>query len=137
MTKAIDSIYYANENHNVQNQLTQNDIAFFKNELQKEEKKIQNHLNLSSKEMDNFINYNPKDEGDHASIALEQSLGTSISKRQAQNLILIKQSLEKIEDKSYGICNLCEEPINIERLKIKMFAEYCICCREVIENEKK
>jgi DnaK suppressor protein len=137
MTKAIDNIYYANETNIEQELLTEDKIIFFKEGLEEQEKKIKNNLNISSKDMDNFINYNPKDEGDYASIALEQSLGTSISKKQANNLVLIKKSLEKIENNCYGVCDLCEEPINIERLKIKMFAEYCISCREITEKEGK
>ena len=46
----------------------------------------------------------------------------------------IEESLKQIKDKSYGICNLCEEPINIERLKVKIFAKYCIPCREEMEK---
>ena len=37
---------------------------------------------------------------------------------------------------TYGVCNLCEETINIERLKVKIFAEYCVDCREIIEQQK-
>jgi DnaK suppressor protein len=68
---------------------------------------------------------------------LEQTLGTKLSQIQAKKLLLIEKSLKKIENNSYGICDLCEEPINPERLKIKMFAEYCICCREIVEQGKR
>lgn len=139
MTKAIDGTYYTKEeNHegNVESILTKEEITFFKKALEVEQAKIKKSLNISSTEMDNFVNYDPKDEGDYASIALEQSLGTKISAIQAKNLLLIEKSLKKIEDNCYGICDLCEEPIQTERLKIKIFAEYCISCREIIEKEK-
>jgi len=137
MTKATNESYYLKEEYNIKSVLTQNEIAFFKKGLEEQERKIRKSLNISSTEMDELINYEPKDEGDYASIALEQSLSSKISNIQAKNLLLIEKSLKKIEHNCYGICTLCEEPIRTERLKIKMFAEYCISCREIIEKEKK
>jgi DnaK suppressor protein len=136
MTKPINEDYYSIEECKVKSVLTEDEIKFFKEGLTIQKKKIQNNLNITSSEMDDFINYDPKDEGDYASIALEQSLGREISNIQAKNLLLIEKSLQKIEHNCYGICELCESPIQIERLKIKMFAEYCISCREIIEKEK-
>ena len=136
MTKAINGVYYSHTREDLPNPLTDKELTFFKEGLEKEEATIRNNLNMSSNEMDNFKNSNPKDEADHASITLEQTLATNISKKQAQKLVLIQKSLKKIENNSYGICDLCEEPINPERLKIKMFAEYCICCRELVEQGK-
>jgi len=136
MTKAINGVYYSHTREDLPNPLTPNEISFFKEGLEKEEATIKNNLNMSSNEMDNFRNSNPKDEADHASIALEQTLGTKLSAIQANKLVLITKSLEKIENNCYGICDLCEEAINVERLKIKMFAEYCISCRELVEQGK-
>ena len=136
MTKAINGIYYSNIGEDMSSTLTHKEIIFFKEGLEKEEETIKNNLNMSSNEMDNFKSSNPKDEADHASIALEQSIGTRISEIQAKKLVFIQKSLQKIENNCYGICDLCEEPINIERLKIKMFAEYCISCREIVEQGK-
>ena len=136
MTKAKNERYYSKEECSVESVLTKSEIKFFKDGLEEQQQKIKSNLDMSSSEMDGFVNYDPKDEGDYASIALEQSLGRKISSIQAKNLILIEKSLEKIEHNCYGICKLCEEPIRTERLKIKMFAEYCISCREIIEKEK-
>jgi DnaK suppressor protein len=136
MTKATNEGYYSKEECQVKSILTKNEIDFFKKALEKEQKKIKSNLNISSSEMDELVNYDPKDEGDYASIALEQSLSNKISDIQAKNLILIEKSLQKIKHNCYGICTLCEEPIRTERLKIKMFAEYCISCREIMEKEK-
>jgi len=133
MTKATNEGYYTKE----ESVLTSSEIMFFKKGLEEQQKKIKSNLNMSSSEMDELVNYDPKDEGDYASIALEQSLGRKISGIQAKNLVLIERSLEKIKHNCYGICELCEEPIRTERLKIKMFAEYCISCREIIEKENK
>ena len=44
---------------------------------------------------------------------------------------------EKIANKTYGICDMCEEEIGIPRLKVKPHAKYCIACREIIEKTAK
>ncbi len=137
MTRATKEGYYSEEECSVKSILSQNEIAFFKKKLEEQKKKIKSNLNISSAEMDEIINCDPKDEGDYASMALEQSLGNKISDRQANNLLLINRSLKRIKHNCYGICALCEEPIRTERLKIKIFAEYCISCREIIEKERK
>ena len=139
MTKSINDSYYNKKDEsecNVKSVLNEEEITRFKEALKIEQSKIKKSLNLSSTEMDNFVNYDPKDEGDHASMALEQSIGNKISDIQAKNLLLIEKSLKKIKHNCYGICTLCEEPIRTERLKIKIFAEYCISCREIIEKER-
>ena len=115
-------------------QLNNNEIAFFKKALEKERLKILKNLNQTSGELNTYATQMPKDEADHASLALEQSFSHSIQKKQAAYLIEIEESLKQIKDKSYGICLLCEEPINIERLKVKIFAKYCIPCREEMEQ---
>jgi len=114
--------------------LNNNEISFFKKALEKERLKILKNLNQTSGELNTYTTQMPKDEADHASLALEQSFSHNIQKKQAAYLIEIEESLKQIKDKSYGICLLCEEPINIERLKVKIFAKYCISCREEIEQ---
>ena len=49
----------------------------------------------------------------------------------------IDEALEKIANKTYGICDMCEEEIGIPRLKVKPHAKYCIACREIIEKTAK
>jgi len=48
----------------------------------------------------------------------------------------INRSLHKIEIGTYGICNLCEETIDIERLKVTLFAEQCVSCKELLEQKR-
>jgi len=57
--------------------------------------------------------------------------------KQKQELKEIEEALKKIEEGRYGICEMCDEPISEERLKIKPHAKYCIICREIIEKEGK
>ena len=49
--------------------------------------------------------------------------------RESRLIKKIKTSLEAIEDGTYGICQDCEEPIAIARLKARPVTSYCIACK--------
>jgi len=78
-----------------------------------------------------------KDEADFASVNLDSERDMQIFLQQKKELEEINEALKKIEEGTYGICEMCEEPIQEERLKIKPHAKYCIICREIIEKENK
>ena len=77
-----------------------------------------------------------KDEGDHATIAIDNLTSNTILREQQRTLNQIKRSLNKIALGTYGICTMCEEKINIERLKIQMFSEYCVSCRNELDRRR-
>ena len=43
-------------------------------------------------------------------------------------------ALKKIENKTYGICEMCDEEIGIQRLKAKPYAVFCVHCRPIYEQ---
>ncbi len=46
----------------------------------------------------------------------------------------ISDALRKIDQGSYGTCDRCSQPINIERLKAIPYATLCIECQETVER---
>ena len=42
----------------------------------------------------------------------------------------VHQALRKLREHTYGICDACEEPIKVRRLKARPFATLCIKCKE-------
>jgi DnaK suppressor protein len=46
----------------------------------------------------------------------------------------INEALERIEDKSYGVCVHCEEPIQPKRLEAVPWAIYCLKCQGLMEK---
>jgi len=113
------------------------ELKFFKTALEIRKVKIENNLNTTSIEMNEMRRNELKDEGDHAAMSLETAVDNAILDQQSKELAEIELALGKIHNNLYGICEMCEEEINIERLKVKNFARYCITCREVVENEQK
>ena len=131
MTIALNNDYY---NQDIEEQLTQDELNFFKEELEQQKEKIQNGLEYKLNELNNHNE--AKDEADHASIAVDNLTNNTILKEQQKTLNQIKRSLNKIALGTYGICSMCEEKINIERLKVQMFSEYCIACQNELDKQR-
>lgn len=53
---------------------------------------------------------------------------------ESDNLGQIDDALERIEEGTYGICEECQEPIGIERLKALPFTPLCINCKRLQES---
>jgi DnaK suppressor protein len=49
-------------------------------------------------------------------------------------LFLIREALSRIEDKSYGVCVNCENPIQPKRLEAVPWARHCIQCQGLLEK---
>lgn len=49
--------------------------------------------------------------------------------RESRLIKKIKDRLKSIEEGTYGICEGCEEPITLERLKARPVTSYCIACK--------
>lgn len=133
MTKAIQNKYYY---RNSEDTLSKDELLFFRSELEEKKEKIQKNLDKTSKELNANVTGEPKDEADHACFAADNLTNNAILKEQYKTLNQINRSLNRIAMGTYGVCNLCEETINIERLKVKIFAEYCVSCREIIDKQK-
>lgn len=110
------------------------EIDFFKEELEKRKVQLEENLSATSSEMSLMRNNELKDEGDHAAMSLENAVENAILGQQSKELAEIEEALGRIKDKTYGICEMCSSEINIERLKVKLFARYCIACREIVEK---
>jgi DnaK suppressor protein len=49
-------------------------------------------------------------------------------------LQLIREALDRIEDKSYGVCVNCENPILPKRLEAVPWTRLCIQCQDLMEK---
>ncbi len=115
--------------------LTQKELQEFEKELTERKAQILKNLEEAENKIVMMQNQEPKDEGDFAALAIETDIDDRIIRQQRAELNEIEIALGKIKAGTYGICEMCEEPIGIERLKVKNFARYCIVCREIVERE--
>jgi DnaK suppressor protein len=82
-----------------------------------------------------------KDEGrdtyDRASDERDREINFILNDREREKLHAIDEALERIKDKSYGICESCEGEIQLGRLKVLPFTRLCVRCQEENEKESK
>ncbi|NPA50199.1 MAG: RNA polymerase-binding protein DksA [Epsilonproteobacteria bacterium] len=117
--------------------LSEKELEFFEKMLIEQRDKIVANMEKAYTEIVLMNNQDPKDEGDFALLASETAIDDRLISKQREELKEIEEALDKIRNKTYGICEMCEEPIGIDRLKVKPYARYCITCREINEKEKK
>ncbi len=114
--------------------MTEKEILEFKKILIERKNKILENIKKYENEINLMRNQSPRDEGDFAVLTNDASIDNSLIEKLLKELEEIELSLDKIANNTYGICEMCEEEISIERLKVKPYAKYCIICREI--NEK-
>jgi DnaK suppressor protein len=73
------------------------------------------------------------DEVDLSSAELEQSMRMRLRSREALFLKKIDEALDKIQAGTFGICDGCEEDIELSRLEVRPTAHLCIQCKEAEE----
>lgn len=112
----------------------ESDVKYFKDLLEERKAQIKKNIEDASIEMQSLTQSEVNDEIDHAAISIDKTIEHAISSQQAKELLEIDYALKKIEDGTYGICEMCEEDIQLPRLKVKPQAKYCIVCRELIEK---
>jgi len=115
--------------------LNREEIKLFKRELEERRDKIKENLDITTKEINGLNSNELKDEVDYASLSIDRAVDNAILTQQTKELVEIELALNKISNNIYGICEMCEEEINVERLKLKIFAKYCIVCRKIIEKK--
>jgi RNA polymerase-binding transcription factor len=86
-----------------------------------------------------------KDEGrdtyDLASDERDREINIILTDREREKLLAIDEALQRIKEKTYGICECgcdnCEGEIGMGRLKVLPFTRLCVRCQEETEKENK
>jgi DnaK suppressor protein len=117
--------------------LTKEDLEGFQNKLLDRRVQIEKNLRGTTLELDEMRELELNDEGDYAAASAETIVDSAILVQQRKELNEIELALDKIKKETYGICEMCEEPIDRARLEVKNFARFCITCREINEKESK
>src|SRR4029453_6412823 len=82
-----------------------------------------------------------KDEGrdtyDLASDERDREINFILNDREREKLHAIDEALQRISEKTYGLCESCEGEIQLGRLKVLPFTRLCVKCQEETEKESK
>ena len=77
------------------------------------------------------------DEMDLASSEYIQSFEFRLRGREKSLLSKLDLALKKIEEGTFGVCEICEEPIGKKRLEARPETTLCIKCKEDQEREER
>lgn len=113
-----------------------NELKYFEEILIARKEQIELNITGVEKEMDALRGLELNDEGDYASVSNDNMVENAIGNQQETELREIEVALHKIREGHYGICDMCEEEIGFQRLKVKPHAVYCIDCREIAEKNQ-
>ena len=70
------------------------------------------------------------DEIDLSCAELEQNMKMRLRNREALFLKKIDEALEKIQAGTFGVCECCEQNIEVSRLEVRPTANLCLSCKE-------
>lgn len=76
------------------------------------------------------------DEVDQATTDTEQSMKMRLRNREILHLKKIDQGLQRIEEGIFGLCENCEEAIEMKRLQARPTATLCLGCKEDEERKE-
>ena len=66
-----------------------------------------------------------------------RELDMILTDREKKKLHQIDDALDRIEEKTYGLCEECGVKVPKQRLKVMPFAKFCVECQEKMEREEK
>jgi DnaK suppressor protein len=111
-------------------------ITKFKKILLKEREQIVGEVKQiveSSKEMGQD---GIQDIGDEAANIYNKQVLLSLNENERMRLQEVDESLDRMENGTYGICEECGEPIGLKRLEVRPVAKYCVPCKTKLEKGK-
>ncbi len=123
--------------------MNKKELKKFKDQLEDVRKKIAGDLDHIEKET---LNKSQRDASgdlsgysfhmaDVATDNYDRELNLDLASTEQKRLNAIDEALQKIEDGTYGKCEICGAKISVQRLKAVPYAKLCIKCKE--EEEKK
>ena len=74
---------------------------------------------------------------DMAADTYERELSMNIVSTEQELLYQIDDALKRLEDGSFGLCQQCNQPISMSRLKAVPYASLCINCQRSKEQKNK
>jgi DnaK suppressor protein len=77
-----------------------------------------------------------QDIGDEAANIYNKQVLLSLNENERMRLKEVDESLDRIENGTYGVCEECGGPISLKRLEVRPVAKYCVPCLTKLEKGK-
>ncbi len=125
--------------------LSKKELTHFKKKLIEEKQKVleemgtlqSNNLMQSISDQSGEISRYSYHLGDTASLSYGREFSMGLAERQQKYLEQVDEALERIENRTYGICKVTGELIPIERLEEVPVAKYSVKGKEILEKKRR
>ena len=117
--------------------LNKKQIEKLKEQLLTRKEQLLGEVTSSQTLIKDLLNETSYDDLDYAEISSDSFNMNTLRNKQLDELKDIDLALKKIENGTYGICDMCDEEIGIQRLKAKPHARFCVDCRPIYEESIK
>ena len=71
---------------------------------------------------------------DRVALETDRDLALRMRDRESKLIRKTKAALSRIEEGTFGICDICGDEIALNRLKVRPITTYCIDCKRVQET---
>ena len=109
-------------------------LEYFRSVLQEEMRTLLEEAGKTVSEMTADTTNFP-DPNDRASQESDRTIELRFRDRERRLINKIREALERIDDGTFGLCEMCGEGISEGRLKVRPVTTLCIDCK--IEEERK
>ncbi len=115
--------------------ISKDDTAFFKDLLRSQLVELERKADgtVSSLLISSVYTADPLDS---ASLESERNVTLRIRDRESKLIRKIKDALHRIEEGTYGECDLCGEDISVARLRVRPVTNHCIRCKTQLEVQE-
>jgi len=118
------------------------DLTYFKELLLERRREIEHNLknikelsaNKSEIELIGELSSSDDHLAEYASVVYDHESTLTIENILKDILNQIESALKRIENGTYGICEVCKKPIDEERLKAIPYATMCVRCKSIKEK---
>jgi DnaK suppressor protein len=117
--------------------LTKKELKKFQEMLQEKRREVLDRARRMLSEGMALDTNDLPDEMDLASSEYIQSFEFRLRGREKSLLTKLDLALKKIEEGTFGVCEICEEPIGKKRLEARPETTLCIKCKEDQEREER
>lgn len=111
-------------------------LAEFKNLLNQQLESLLQEAGKTVSEMTEEKTNFP-DPTDRASLESDRNFELRIRDRERKLINKIREAMARIDDGTFGLCESCEEPIGVERLRARPVTTLCIDCKTEQERKEK
>lgn len=116
--------------------MNKKNLAEFKNLLNQQLESLLQDAGKTVSEMTEEKTNFP-DPTDRASLESDRNFELRIRDRERKLINKIREALARIDDGTFGLCESCEEPIGVERLRVRPVTTLCIDCKTEQERQER